>query len=143
MWCSVAFGGSSNFLGCAEGTFEVPALVASTSFCSPPFPRLRAQRAVIVLRRLAILTPPRVAAAVWRTLWSGWCTARRFGGRKPCLFCGLEDGDSVEHVTVCRALAEFGAGYLRLPYRRVRDERRWGFLLLEPQSELTDERLTL
>ncbi|CAK0851197.1 unnamed protein product [Prorocentrum cordatum] len=109
------------------------------------FPRLRAQRAVAALHRLAALVPPRVAAAVWRTLWSGWCTARRFGGRAACLFCGLEDGDSVEHVTVCRALAEseFGAGHLRLPYRQDRDARRQDFLLLKPQSEVTDARLTL
>ena len=59
------------------------------------------------------------------------------------MFCGLEDGDSVEHATVCRALAEFGAGHLRLPYRRDHEARRLDVLLLEPQSELTDARLTL
>ena len=59
------------------------------------------------------------------------------------MFCGLDDGDSVEHATVCRALAEFGAGYLRLPYHQDREARRLDFLLLSPQSEFMDARLTL
>ena len=55
----------------------------------------------------------------------------------------MEDNDSVEHVTVCGALATFGARYLRLPYISEVGPRRLSFLLLDPPSELTDARLTL
>ena len=109
----------------------------------PLFPRLRAQRAVVMLQRITALVPPRVTAAVIRTLWSGWCTGRRFGGRNACMYCGMEDGDSVEHATVCGELARFGARYLRLPYVSEVGPRRLSFLLLDPPSELSDVRLTL
>ena len=49
----------------------------------------------------------------------------------------------MEHVTVCGALATFGARYLRLPYISEVGPRRLSFLLLHPPSELTDARLTL
>ncbi|CAK0814551.1 unnamed protein product, partial [Prorocentrum cordatum] len=109
----------------------------------PLFPRLRAQRAVAMLRRLTALVPPRTTAAVIRTLWSGWRTSRRFGCRRACLYCGMEDGGSVEHASVCGALARFGARYLRLPYVSEVGPRRLSFLLLGPPSELTAMRLTL
>ena len=109
----------------------------------PLFPRLRAQRGVAMLRRLPTLVPPRVVAAVLRTLWSGWCTARRFGQTGPCLFCGAHGGDSVEHASVCKALACFGQDHLRLPYTYDVGQRRMSFLLLEHASLLWDGRLAL
>ena len=109
----------------------------------PLFPRVRASRAVAMLSRLASLGPPRVAAAVLRTLWSGWCTSRRFGRRSTCLFCGTEDGDSVEHASICKVLACFGRDYLLLPYHTTPGPRRVGFLLLEAASQLVDEGLLL
>ena len=109
----------------------------------PLFPRIRAQRAVAMLQRLSAMSPPRVFAAVLRTLWSGWCTARRFGGRSHCVFCGMEDADSLEHATVCRVLANFGHDFLRLRYHALPGQRRLAFLLLEPASQLADETLLL
>ena len=109
----------------------------------PLFPRLRAERAVDVSRRLAALTPPRVAAAVLRTYWSGWCTARRFGGRARGLFCGDSDGDSVEHASICKVLAGFGRDHMRLPGPPDPGDRRLAFLLLLPRSQLGDVQLTL
>ena len=108
----------------------------------PVFPRRRASRAIAMLQRLAKLVPPRVAAAALRTLWKGWCTARRFGSRAPCLFCGYEDGDSLEHMSVCRVIARFGAGWLRLPYVVDPGQRRLDFLLLHAPSEISDDRPT-
>ena len=107
------------------------------------FPRVRAQRAVRALCSLATLVPPRVVAAVFRTLYSGWCTARRFGGRARCLFCNTPDGDSIEHITVCRVLAQFGRDFLRLPYYPVPGPRRLAFLLLEPRSQVGNTQLAL
>ena len=109
----------------------------------PLFPRLRAERAVDVLRRLAALTPPRVAAAVLRTYWSGWCTARRFGGRARCLFCGDSDGDSVEHASICKVLAGFGRDHMRVPCQPEPGDHGLAVLLLLPRSQLGDVQLTL
>ena len=109
----------------------------------PIYPRIRAQRAVLMARRLAKLTAPRVVAAVLRTLWNGWCTKRRFGSQGRCLFCGCQKGDALEHISVCRTLAQFGTEHLRLQYHGGQQHRRMAFLLLDPPSELSDERLTL
>ena len=105
------------------------------------FPRLRGQRAVAVLRRLAALAPPRVCAAVLRTWWSGWCTARRFGSRGTCRFGCADAADSVEHASVCRLLAQFGRDHLCLQYHAVPGPRRLQFLLLEHASVLDDRNL--
>ena len=109
----------------------------------PLFPRHRATRATAMLNRLTALVAPRVSAAVLRTLWSGWCTQRRFGGRARCLFCAREDEDSVEHASVCKSLATFGHAELRLPYFAEPGQRRINFLLLDPASALSDAALTL
>ena len=109
----------------------------------PLYPRLRASRAVGVLRRLSRLVPPRIVAAVLRTLWSGWCTARRFGRRADCLFCKMQEGDYVEHVSICPVIARFGRGFLRLPYQVDPSARRLSFFLLEPASQLVDDVLIL
>ena len=106
-------------------------------------PRIRGIRAVAALRRISQLLPPRVGAAVLRTWWSGWCTARRFGGRASCLFCGADNGDSVEHAGVCPTLAAFGRDYLHLPYAGTLELRRRAFLLLDPRSQLSDITLAM
>jgi hypothetical protein len=74
---------------------------------------------------------PRVAAAVWRTLWNGWCTARRFQGTSQCRFgCGHPNAaDSLEHYFFCDILVKFGVGYLGL--RREQFENPGYFLMLE------------
>ena len=67
---------------------------------TPQFPRVHAQRAVRALQALRTLVPPRVIAALIRSLWNGWVTSRRMqkathdaGG---CIF-GCEAVDCVEH----------------------------------------------
>ena len=58
------------------------------------------------ITRLAKLVTPRVHAAVFKTLWNGWCTHRRFQRRhldtNACLFqCGGGAEDSLEHYCRC------------------------------------------
>ena len=96
-----------------------------------------------MLNRLTALVAPRVSAAVLRTLWSGGCTRRRVGGRARCLFCAMEDGDSVEHASVCKSLDTFGRAELRLPYFAEPGQRRISFLLLDPASQVSDAALSL
>ena len=49
-------------------------------------PRIQAERARGMMIRLGQLVRPRVFAAVWRTLWNGWCTRRRFQHEGSCMF---------------------------------------------------------
>ena len=49
----------------------------------------------------------------------------------------------MEHASICRALAVFGRDVLRLPYFAEPGLRRLSFLLLEPQTQMDDRRLTL
>ena len=107
------------------------------------YPRLRAQRAVVVINRLATLVPPRVCAAVLRIWLAGWCSARRFGSTGSCVCCSLAGSDSVAHASVCRALADFGSQHLGLARHGIPDDRRLHFLLLESASQLCDSKLIL
>jgi hypothetical protein len=62
-----------------------------------------------IARRLGYLkslVPPRVHAAVFTTLWNGWCTHRRYQKRhlssNRCIFgCGSRGEDSIEHYCRC------------------------------------------
>jgi hypothetical protein len=57
---------------------------------------------------LSSLVPPRVLSAVFRTLWNGWCTARRFQRVSPCcLGCDDIAQDSIEHYCRCPVMHEF------------------------------------
>jgi len=63
------------------------------------------------LQRLPQLVPPRVCAAMWRLIFNGWCTPRRFQGRhlavNHCVLgCGGEAEDSIEHYCCCPALQD-------------------------------------
>ena len=69
-------------------------------------PGHRVERAIKVLRSLSSSAPPRVWAAVFKTLCNGWVTARRFQSRGSCLFgCAAED--SIEHYARCKVVAGF------------------------------------
>ena len=77
-------------------------------------PRVAADRAVRHLRRLPALVPPRVWAAVYRSLMGGWCTASRFQRRETCLFGCSDYPDRLGHYLVCPVLEDFGRRRLRL-----------------------------
>ena len=54
------------------------------------------------LGRLKCLVTPRVQAAVFKTLWNGWCTRSRFQQEGACvLCCSLEAVDRIEHYATC------------------------------------------
>ena len=66
----------------------------------PGPPRHTTDRCANMLRRLARLVPPRVASAVWKTLWNACTTGRWFQrqGHKCLRGCGSRWGeDSIEH----------------------------------------------
>jgi hypothetical protein len=83
--------------------------------------RILAQRTSRMLMTLRKLVPPRVSAAVWRTLWNGWTTGRRFQRRdcKCLLRCGSAYGaDSIEHYAGCMTTISVGAAFAGLSTER-------------------------
>ena len=71
-----------------------------------------------MLKDLGRLVPPRVVAAVWKTMWNGWATQRRFGqsGHK-CLLCcdSANSQDSIEHYARCRVTCDVAINFVGLP----------------------------
>ena len=71
------------------------------------------------LRRLSNafrLTTPRVAIILFRSLWNGWCTARRFQEEGSCVFgCPGEAQDSIEHYAFCPVQVSFARDRLHIP----------------------------
>ncbi len=79
-------------------------------------PGTTANRCIRALQTLRNLVPPRVSAAVFRTMWNGWCTGRRFQSQGSCCFqCGafLQE-DSVEHYGRCSAVVRFARDKLKI-----------------------------
>ena len=79
--------------------------------------RHTAERCARLLQRLAKLVPPRVAHAVWRTMWNGWTSARRF--QQPSHHCHLccNSGamqDSIEHYAMCKVTGDLCTGFVGL-----------------------------
>ena len=61
-----------------------------------------ARKAPEVFLDLSEAAPPRVCAALFRTLWNGWCTARRFQKEGSCcLGCSPFARDCIDHPAVC------------------------------------------
>ena len=106
------------------------------------YPRIRAQRWLDGLRRLASAVPPRVLAAVWRTAWNGWMTHRRFpdgrGVFNRCIFCGPSAPDAIEHYAACPAVWRFAAASLGLRRPDTRAACLSCFLLLGTSSPAID-----
>jgi hypothetical protein len=108
----------------------------------PLFPRIRAMRAVRVMKRLRSLVPPRVLAAVLRTWFNGWCTRRRFQGRGECLYGCACGEDSIDHYMRCNRLSSYGQTRLRLPTESSTGGQSLSFMLLEATSSVADATLT-
>ena len=108
------------------------------------FPRVRADRALHMLARLNGLVPPRVSSAVFRTLWNGWITSRRFQRNGSCVFGCRCGEDSIEHYSVCKHVWDFSSRYLRLhpPPGDVHLRRR-SFLILDEAGRGENTTLTL
>ena len=78
-------------------------------------PAWQGRRASHLLQVLGGLSPPRVQAAVFSTLFNRWTTARRFQGHARCLFgCGDGSEDSIEHYCRCGAVRAVFQRKLRL-----------------------------
>ena len=102
-------------------------------------PRIQAERAWGMMLRLGQLVRPRVFAAVWRTLWNGWCTRRRFQHEGSCMFgCSNTARDCVEHYAYCPIYQRFRGTTLFLPKIQSLDS-----LFLLRHNEWNDDRLIL
>jgi len=66
-------------------------------------PAWQSQRTWWLLKMMARVTPPRVQAAAFSTVWNRWTTSARFQHKRvlPCLLCGLPQGDRLEHYCRC------------------------------------------
>ena len=82
----------------------------------PGNPETMGDRATEVLQALATAAPPKVWAAMLRTLWNGWCTKRRMEqiGGTGCIFGCAGVDDSIEHYARCPAVADFARRRLGL-----------------------------
>ena len=81
-------------------------------------PRHTATRCARMLKNLLRLVPPRVSAAVWRTMWNGWTTKRRFqlAGHRCLLGCqSPHNEDSIEHYARCIVTRNLGQHFVGLP----------------------------
>ena len=101
------------------------------------FPRVAVQRFRKLMAAVCTATPPRVAAAVWRTLWNGWVTSRRMRTlsqeERGCIYCcGQAAADSIEHYANCSILAQFAMVRLNLARPPAGTARLAQFLLLSP-----------
>ena len=100
------------------------------------FPGRRAQRASGLLRLLGSRVPPRVWAAVWRTLWNGWATNRRMQGQgavRRCIY-GCSADDSIEHYAFCPVIAATVGPELGLGRPGTAPAALLDFLALEPPA---------
>ena len=79
-------------------------------------PNHTANRVAMAFQHLRDLVPPRVCAAVWKTMWNGWTTARRFQQCKPCVFgCGsMCNADSIEHYARCTITIDSARNFVGL-----------------------------
>jgi hypothetical protein len=86
-------------------------------------PAWTSEKALHNLHMLGQLVPPRVASAVFSTMWNRWVTSRRFQRRASAsnqcvLGCGPSAEDSIEHYVNCPYTQELGCRYLRLERRQ-------------------------
>jgi len=95
------------------------------------------------LQMLPSLVPPRICAAVLRTIFNGWCTARRFQKRRTtlnrCLLgCGADAEDSIEHYCCCPAVQDTLWCKLRLRFHGGRALSYW---MMNEESDVHHDHL--
>ena len=98
-------------------------------------PAHRVLRAMQVMPALSGSVPPRILAAILRTWWNGWSTARRYQVRctlpqHRCML-GCAAHDSIEHYASCSVLADFAQSQLQLQHPSDRESQLAAFLLLD------------
>ena len=95
-------------------------------------------------KRTSSLVPPRVALVLFRTVFNGWCTARRFQVKEAKCLLGCDPGsrqgchDSIEHYAHCPVVKHFAMHSLNIPQSCVGGL--FNFLCMKP---VDDEVLTL
>ena len=98
------------------------------------YPIFRVDWACKVLTTLGNLVPHRVKAALLRTHWNGWLTAKRWqksSERRDCRCCfGCNAPDAIEHYADCSVVSDFARRYLRLPRINSLQNRLADFLVL-------------
>ena len=108
-------------------------------------PNITANRCTRTLDHLGRLVPPRVCAAVWKTIWNGWTTARRYQKKGNCLLCcgGRYAEDSIEHYARCSVVREVGRTFLGMQQSSY-DKWLGNFITLGVNScKVDDNMLTL
>lgn len=94
-------------------------------------PRVLTDRVTTLLSTLSTILPPKVTAAVLRTLFNGWTTARRSQRIGCCVFgCSPTAHDSLEHYATCPTVHTFGRKWLGLPHHDDPLQRRYDFITL-------------
>ena len=79
-----------------------------------------ARRALSRLLLAFTLVAPRVAVVLFRTLWNGWCTARRFQEVGTCVFgCPGLAQDSIEHHSRCPHQRNFASEVFYIPVEQT------------------------
>ena len=106
------------------------------------WPRHRVAHCLTFLSALRNKVPPRVWAAVWRSLWNGWATSRRTQGRHGlpgCMFdCSPGAPDSVEHYAQCARLHAVAGRLLGLPRHESQEARLAAFLGLDVRASMPE-----
>ena len=90
-------------------------------YCLSGLPGVQTPRIHRRIKLLASGVAPRVQAAVFKTLWNGWVTERRFqrrdGQQNHCKFkCNRHAEDSIEHYCRCPVVMEVLQKMLHLHY---------------------------
>ena len=77
---------------------------------------LATRRLLSRFERLKHLVTPRVQAAVFKTIWNGWCTKARFQNAGACvLSCSPDALDRIEHYAACPHQKKFLIDWFGLP----------------------------
>ena len=100
----------------------------------PTLPGHRPNRAIKAFQILRTDVPPRVLAAVYRGLFNGFITARRFQQQGSCVFGCNNADDGIEHYAACRRYHHICMTHLRVgrpPYADCLGD----FLLISPYVE--------
>ena len=110
------------------------------NWITPALPRHRADRAVDLFAALPKLAPPKIAAAMWRTLWNGWVTRHRMSSLllvgTSCIFGCQQGDDSIVHYANCRHVSKFAQDRLK-PCRATSPPARLAdFLVLDTKPSL-------
>ena len=82
--------------------------------------------------------PPKVLAAHYRAWMDGWTTSARMhntGGTRACIWCGLREGDKLQHYCGCPVLQRWRTKRLAIPWASEIGERHTQFFnLLGPNK---------